>query len=53
MEQKEVIEVTTETGNYIVLKQELDGGFVGSLFVLIFTVTVSAMLLRWAWTGFH
>ena len=49
----ETVEVKTDTGNYVLVKQDLDGGFVGSVFVLLCTATVCAMLLRWAWTGFE
>ena len=49
MRQTETIEVITDTGNYIVIKQDLDGGFVGSVFVLMLTLTacIAAIIVVW------
>ena len=49
MKETETIEVITDTGNYIVIKQDLDGGFIWSASILMLTLTgcIAALITVW------
>lgn len=44
----ENIQVKTETGNYLIIKQELDGGFICAIIIMIAVITTANILIKWA-----